>query len=71
MVATVVTHRRPEETWPGVRQLIEVAQAAGGRLVFDPLEAEKHGLQSGEGVESADEPWTWTSASRWAATGRS
>ncbi len=55
LIATVVTHRRPEETAPAVRELIEVARAAGARLVFDPREAEKHGLQVSDGVEIADE----------------
>jgi NAD+ kinase len=57
LVATVVTHRRPEETGPAVRELIALAQATGARLVFDPLEAEKHGLKASDGVELAlDEP---------------
>ena len=51
----MVTHRRPEETGPAVRELIEVARAAGARLVFDPREAEKHGLQPAEGVEFAED----------------
>src|SRR5438128_10528950 len=55
VVATVVTHRRPEETTPAIGTLIEVARAAGARLVFDPVEAEKHALQPAEGVELAPE----------------
>lgn len=56
-VATVVTHRRPEETGPAVGLLIEAARAAGARLVFDPREAAKHLLQAGDGVElSAETP---------------
>lgn len=55
LVATVVTHRRPEETGPAVLELIEVARAAGARLIFDPREAKKHGLRAGEGVELAEE----------------
>jgi NAD+ kinase len=51
LVATVVTHRRPEETTPAVQELIEVARRAGARLLFDPLEAQKHGLRATEGVE--------------------
>jgi NAD+ kinase len=54
-VATVVTHRRPEETRPAVLELIEVARRVGARLVFDPVEAEKHGLEASESVELADE----------------
>jgi NAD+ kinase len=57
MVATVVTHRRPEETGPAVHELIEVASRSGARLVFDPLEAEKHGLRASACVElAAEEP---------------
>ncbi len=55
LVATVVTHRRPEETGPAVKELIEIARAAGARLVFDPAEAEKHGLTASETVELAEE----------------
>jgi NAD+ kinase len=55
LVATVVTHRRPEETGPAVLELIEVARAAGARLLFDPREAEKLGLQASEGVELVDD----------------
>ena len=55
LVATVVTHRRPEETRPAVHELIEVARAAGARLLFDPREAEKHRLEASEGVELVDD----------------
>jgi NAD+ kinase len=55
MVATVVTHRRPEETAPAIELLIEVARTCGARLVFDPREAEKHGLRTAAGVELAAE----------------
>jgi NAD+ kinase len=54
-VATVVTHRRPDETGPAVAELIEVARRVGARLIFDPREAEKHGLQASEAVELAEE----------------
>lgn len=54
-VATVVTHRRPEETAPAVAELIEVARRVGARLVFDPREAEKHGVEASETVELAGE----------------
>ncbi len=56
LVATVVTHRRPEETASAIELLIEVAQAAGARLIFDPREARKHGLRPSASVELADEP---------------
>jgi NAD+ kinase len=55
LAATVVTHRRPEETGPAVAELIEVARAVGARLLFDPREAEKHGLRASEGVELVDD----------------
>jgi NAD+ kinase len=55
VVATVVTHRRPEETGPAIAALIEVAREAGARLVFDPIEVEKHGLTAQEGVELVSE----------------
>jgi NAD+ kinase len=54
-VATVVTHRRPEETGPAVLELLEVARKVGARLIFDPVEAEKHGLEASEFIELADE----------------
>jgi NAD+ kinase len=53
--ATVVTHRRPEETGPAVSELIEVARRVGARLIFDPREAEKHGLEASDVVELAEE----------------
>ncbi|HWD70457.1 MAG TPA: NAD(+)/NADH kinase [Solirubrobacteraceae bacterium] len=51
LVATVVTHRRPEETSPAVKELIELARPAGARLLFDPSEAAKHGLTASAEVE--------------------
>ena len=56
LVATVVTHRRPEETGPAVQELIEVARKAGARLVFDPREAQKHGLEASDCVDLAEDP---------------
>ena len=55
MVATVVTHRRPEETGPAVLELIEVARGAGARLVFDSQEAAKHDLRASAAVEILEE----------------
>ncbi|MDE3129813.1 MAG: NAD(+)/NADH kinase [Acidobacteriota bacterium] len=55
-VATVLTHRRPEETGPAVRELIEVARGVGAQLVFDPVEAQKHALAPAAGVVLAAEP---------------
>ncbi len=49
--ATVFTHRRPAETAPAVRELTELAAAAGVTLRFDPGETRKHGLAAGEGIE--------------------
>jgi len=50
-MATVVTHRRPEETAPAVAALIEVARTVGARLVFDQTEAEKHRVEAADGIE--------------------
>jgi NAD+ kinase len=48
---TVLTHRRPEDTTPALRQLAERAAAAGVTLRLDEEETGKHGLQSGPGIE--------------------
>jgi NAD+ kinase len=48
--ATVLTHRRPAETAPAVRALLELARQAGAVLRFDPDETRKHGLQPGDGL---------------------
>lgn len=44
MVATVMTHRRPQETAPALRTLTEVADSVGATLWFSAAEIEKHGL---------------------------
>jgi NAD+ kinase len=49
--ATIMTHRRPEETAPALASLLELAAAAGTTLRFDPEEARKHGLTPREGLE--------------------
>ncbi len=49
--ATILTHRRPEETGPAIRSLLDVARRAGAVLIVDPEEAGKHGLAPGEGLE--------------------
>lgn len=49
--AMVVTHRRPDETGPALRSLMEVAAATDTTLRFSDSEAEKHGLEPGEGLE--------------------
>lgn len=49
--ASVITHRRPEETAPAIEALRDVARSVGARLLFDQTEVEKHNLQPGEGLE--------------------
>jgi len=44
-VATVLTHRRPTEVAPALEMLIELAQASGAVLRFDPDETRKHELE--------------------------
>jgi len=48
--ASVLTHRRAEDTSAAVRALITAARRAGVTLRFDAEETRKHGLQAGEGV---------------------
>ncbi|HEY3946469.1 MAG TPA: NAD(+)/NADH kinase [Solirubrobacteraceae bacterium] len=49
--ATILTHRRPQETGPAIKCLLDVARRAGAVLIVDPEEARKHGLSPGEGLE--------------------
>lgn len=49
--ATVLTHRRPEETAPAVEELIRIARRAGTVLRFDTEETRKHALSPAEGLE--------------------
>jgi NAD+ kinase len=49
--ASVITHRRPEETAPAIEALLDVARSVGARLVFDQAETEKHDLHAAEGLE--------------------
>jgi NAD+ kinase len=49
--ATVLTHRRPEETGPAILQLLEVAREAGAVLRLDPDETSKHELTPARGLE--------------------
>lgn len=51
MVATVVTHRRPDETGPALKMLMEVAHSVGARLRFNDAEIQKHGLVPADGLE--------------------
>lgn len=56
-VATVFTHRRPDETRAALAQLVEAARAAGWTLAFTPEETAKHALRPGDGlVLDADVP---------------
>lgn len=50
-VATVFTHRRPDETAPAVRELMRLAARAQVTLRFDAAETRKHGLAPGPGLE--------------------
>jgi NAD+ kinase len=56
-VATVLTHRRANETAPALRALIAAAVGAGVTLRFDSEETRKHGLVAGDGIE-VDAPLT-------------
>ena len=49
-VATVFTHRRPDETRAALAQLVELARAAGWTLRFTPDETQKHALAPQDGV---------------------
>jgi NAD+ kinase len=46
-----LTHRRPDETGPALRTLIDLAREVGAVLRFDPEETRKHQLEPGEGLE--------------------
>lgn len=49
--ATVLTHRRPEETGPAIAELLRIARDAGAVLRLDPEETRKHRLDPGPGLE--------------------
>jgi NAD+ kinase len=49
--ATVLTHRRPQETAGAVALLLALAQEHGAVLRLDPEETRKHQLQPGPGLE--------------------
>lgn len=51
MIADVLTHRRPDETAPALKDLLGVARRVGATLRFDEREAEKHALSAAPGVE--------------------
>ena len=50
-VATVFTHRRPAETEPAVRRVIQIARETGAVLRFDEHETRKHNLEPADGLE--------------------
>jgi NAD+ kinase len=49
--ATAITHRRPAETGPALRELIAAARRAGVMLRFSADETRKHLIRPGEGIE--------------------
>jgi NAD+ kinase len=49
-VATVLTHRRADDTAAAVGALVAAARRAGVTLRFDPEETRKHGLEPREGL---------------------
>ena len=55
-VATVYTHRRPDQTAHALGELSEAARRAGVELRFDDEEAAKHGVRPGEGIVVGDTP---------------
>jgi NAD+ kinase len=48
--ATVLTHRRPDETGPALNELIGIAREVGAVLRLDAEETRKHELEPGEGI---------------------
>jgi NAD+ kinase len=49
--ATVLTHRRPEETGPALASLVALAREAGAVLRLDPDETRKHGIEPAPSLE--------------------
>ncbi len=49
--ATVLTHRRPQETGPAIMGLLALAREAGAVLRLDPVETRKHNLRPTDGLE--------------------
>jgi NAD+ kinase len=49
--ATVLTHRRPEETGPAIGELLALARETGAVLRLDSEETRKHRLEPGPGLE--------------------
>jgi NAD+ kinase len=54
--AYVLTHRAPRETREALGPLIAAARREGYELVFDEEEAEKHGLEPGDGIIIGGDP---------------
>jgi NAD+ kinase len=54
--ATVITHRRPQETASALKTLVAAARAAGVELRFSADETEKHGLKAEDGIV-VDHAW--------------
>jgi NAD+ kinase len=54
--ATVITHRRPQETAEALKSLLRAAREAGVELQFSAEETRKHGLQDGDGI-ATDRVW--------------
>src|SRR4051812_1802463 len=52
---SVVTHRRTQDTEPAVAELLEVARRARVMLRFSVDEAQKHGLETGPGIQVVPE----------------
>jgi NAD+ kinase len=50
-LATAITHRRPAETGPALRELIAAARRAGVTLRFNEAETLKHSILPGNGIE--------------------
>jgi NAD+ kinase len=53
--AAVLTHRRTQDTAPAIAELTATARRAGVTLRFPRDEADKHGLQTGPGLEVVPE----------------
>jgi len=51
MRATVITHRRPDDTAGALAALLDAARESACTLRFDPEETRKHGLRPAEGLE--------------------
>lgn len=57
---TLFTHREVTDTADAVAELVRRAAAAGVELIVPSGEADKHGIEPGDGVSVADDPGTET-----------